>query len=344
MRKPKIILDIFFSFLFVITNGTIYGQREISIYEPMYTMDFAKKHHLALGIQVLTDYNYWFIENFKAPEGVKIVVENRPFNSSQYVRTFYVYDTDNKYLNREISHRYNENGVVVANSMFGYTYEYNIQNSILEIEKKELNSQRSIAKYFFDNDNDNFLKLIQVGKDTLRYYYSNTILSNRSIVDSLESSSLKNRINYNVMVFNDIKFSYSTNSFMYISQSSPLYFGELPLKVFEGSKNPEKNAKFQAKKFNSFIKKYVLLGKNQVEINISFSIKPKEQESWNLNTPLKFRGEDFVFWITDNTISSSLNRGYTSFLFDPKTRNVIKECKYTTTILERYYKKPLYIN
>lgn len=353
IKQYQYIFSIFILFLAVQVTPKVYGQRELSFYEPMYTYDYSVKQHLALGIKKLAYDNYWFIENFKAPEGVKIIVENKPFDSYPCFRTFYIYDPNSKYLQRQISHHLDENGIVIPNSMSGAIYEYDFQNDKIEIKKKNLSDRTTVATFVFDQYTENLLELLRDGGDTLRYYYSDTIVPKKFIVNDLKISSLKNKINYEVTVYDDEKFIYEEQPFIHISKYIP------PLSLVtinERLYKQTRGAKIQAKEFNSFIKKYALLDEDQKKINVKFSIQLTEEEldllprnpsapdySYAYNVEIKSRLGDNDIWITKHTITSKLKGGLTSLLFDPITKRVSKMSHYAFSILDRYNKQSTYI-
>ena len=350
IKQSQYIFSIFILFLAIQVTPKVYGQRELSFYEPMYTYDYSVKQHLALGIQKLAYDNYWFIENFKAPEGVKIIVENKPFDSYPCFRTFYIYDPNSKYLQRQISHRLDENGIVVPNSMSGAIYEYDFQNDKIEIKKKNLSDRTTVATFVFDQYTENLLELLRVVGDTLRYYYSDTIVPKKFIVNDLKISSLKNKINYEVTVFDD-KFIYEEQPFIHISKYIP------PLSLVTINERLYKQtrvAKIQAKEFNSFIKKYALLDEDQKKINVKFSIQLTEEE---LDMLLRNRSESIAYdfrlisrsdnhdiWITKHTVTSKFEGGGISLLFDSITKRVSKMSHYASfRRLDRYNKQSTYI-
>ncbi|EHQ44384.1 hypothetical protein [Myroides odoratus] len=324
IKQSQYIFSIFILFLAIQMAPNAYGQRELSIYEPMYTYDYEVKRQLAEVVINKKNLEYWLIENFKATKGIKNIEVYPKYLSENAIRSFYVYNPESGYLIREIHHRLTDSGDVISNSLYGAVYEYNLDKDIIKIKKYDLKDRNRIVQYDFDRHSEMLTKKIDTDT-TYYYYYTNEIHSPHYILKQIKTP--KYLVDFEMNNYHDSIFKYQQEPFIYAM--SGLYLNESPknkgIKFFSNTgklKDQKKGSKTQAKNFNSFIQKNVV--NDSVHFRVFATTRIKAIET-NQNTDIEW----FQFWVTKHTITSmnSEDRVLWSFKYDPATGKMLdKSC------------------
>lgn len=343
IKQSQYIFSIFILFLAIQMAPNAYGQRELSIYEPMYTYDYEVKRQLAEVVINKKNLEYWLIENFKATKGIKNIEVYPKYLSENAIRSFYVYNPESGYLIREIHHRLTDSGDVISNSLYGAVYEYNLDKDIIKIKKYDLKDRNRIVQYDFDRHSEMLTKKIDT--DTTYYYYTNEIHSPHYILKQIKTP--KYLVDFEMNNYHDSIFKYQQEPFIYAM--SGLYLNESPknkgIKFFSNTgklKDQKKGSKTQAKNFNSFIQKNVV--NDSVHFRVFATTRIKAIET-NQNTDIEW----FQFWVTKHTITSmnSEDRVLWSFKYDPATGKMLDKSCYGGVFMgvrEIDFQKIRYIN
>lgn len=338
MKLTHKIIKIVFSLCVIFLGQNVLGQRLISIYEPMYTYDYSLKLSLSAAVNEITSLNYYQIENFKAPIGVKFIFDKYDHGT----QVLYVYNPETGYLIRERHHQINEQGIPIPNTSYIIIYEYSTNDNDLIIQKRNLSKNFLIKQYFFDKQKEVLNKTIV---ENSTYYYSHTdeIVPNYYTIDNLKikydngTLSEYKKIKYEITTIEDSLFKDTNNPFIYINEYIPLReFGNYRDRdIFITSKsNYEKEASRIAKSFNSQVKKYVSHENNNIKLNFYL-------ETYSEQNKIEKR-ESHDLWITSNTITKKF-KNFDFYLFDTKTKQLVTMNRFGSRGLrEERFNRPVY--
>src|SRR5690554_116119 len=167
-----------FASMFFVGNKS-YSQREIHPLEPMFTYDYALRYHRNEGVReyikdkLCVSSKLYFIENFKAPLGVKSIEVNTDerINISfsidfkhmeEMFKTIYYYNSETGLLEKRVQVKpepANENEVVTE-------YNYTTKNDSIIITTSHN------EEYIFNESSGNLLRIVNKCKDTIDLKYS----------------------------------------------------------------------------------------------------------------------------------------------------------------------------
>lgn len=182
------------TFLVIILLFTTKGfsQREILPIEEMFTQDYALKYYSNLAVMEVTP-DYWFLENFRAPKGIKSM-EEYPTNSFSLItrkhgfpahktKTIHHYNLESGFI--EHSQIVSEAPYYLDTLTLHYEYIFEKNNIVINTEDKK-NLSVGTRQFVFDNKTKNLLLLVENKKDSTFFKYD---LKNSTQVTETQSSS-----------------------------------------------------------------------------------------------------------------------------------------------------------
>lgn len=168
-----------------------FSQREILPFEELFTYEYALKYYSNIGIMEVTP-DYWFLENFMAPKGVKSI-EEYPNSFSLIARkhslpahktkTIHHYNLESGFV--EHSQIVSEAPSYLDTLTLHYEYIFEENNIVINIEDKR-NLSVSTRQFVFDSETKNLLLLVENKKDTTFFKYD---LKNNTQVTETQSNS-----------------------------------------------------------------------------------------------------------------------------------------------------------
>ncbi len=195
MKLTHKIIKLLFSLCVILIRQNAFRQREIQPYEDMFTYDYALKY--CLNLPIIEEFpDYWFIENFKAPPGIKSI-EMYPYDDrviskrypsgtfkikEKYISTkdfkvIHLYDPKNGFLIRTLLFPINKD-INNNDSILYKTYNYKIDEKHILIDVLYPNSDDMQAQYLYEKKTTNLVHLINNKKDTVYFSYKNTDIEN----------------------------------------------------------------------------------------------------------------------------------------------------------------------
>lgn len=211
------LLLLVFLFFFNITKSN--AQREIHPLEPTFTYDYAFKYYgnLTLG-------DYWSLDNFKAPKGVKSIEQyesffhdsarSRAVHYYEWKKRIYYYNKDTGFLEGTTTiDRYNKKVLAQA-----YKYKTDSLHLIINVEhfsfdeKSNKAVQQTVQQYIYDLKTENLIKIIYhkntKNEQSIRYTYDE---NQKDLIDiKIDSTSTKQKISISydtIKPIDKIKFS-----------------------------------------------------------------------------------------------------------------------------------------
>ncbi|MBW3518638.1 hypothetical protein [Flavobacterium sp. NKUCC04_CG] len=227
MKLTHKIIKLLFSLCVILIAQNVFGQREIQSYEDMFTYDYALKY--CLNLPIIEEFpDYWFLENFKAPAGIKSI-EMYPYDDrviskryptgtfkikEQYISTkdfkvIHIYDPKNGFLKKTLLFPLNES-IKNNDSILYKTYNYKIDEKHILIDVSYPNSEDMQAQYLYKKKTNNLVHIINNKRDTVYFSYKNTDIENfdltvmeikstnihYQITDSIFKNNSENYLNY----------------------------------------------------------------------------------------------------------------------------------------------------
>lgn len=158
-----------------------FSQREISPFEEMFTYDYALKYYSNIGVmEEIPDY--WFLENFRAPTGVKSIEESPTYPEYSVIKKPYLSSRQDKK-----KHHYNlNNGFVEQTQLliasteipsctdtitFDYEYLFDEKQIVINTENKQ-SLYLNHKQFVFDKQTKNLLLLVVNKKDSTFFNYN----------------------------------------------------------------------------------------------------------------------------------------------------------------------------
>ncbi|WP_430613211.1 hypothetical protein [Flavobacterium sp. JP2137] len=227
MKLTHKIIKLLFSLCVILIGQNVFGQREIQPYEDMFTYDYALKY--CLNLPIIEEFpDYWFIENFKAPAGIKSI-EMYPYDdrviskrypsgtykikekyiSTQDFKVIHIYDPKNGFLKKTLLFPLNKS-IKNNDSILYKTYNYKIDEKHILIDVSYPNSEDMHAQYLYKKETNNLVHLINNKRDTIYFSYKNTDIENfdlavmeiksknihYQITDSIFKNNSENHLNF----------------------------------------------------------------------------------------------------------------------------------------------------
>ncbi|MBB1151124.1 hypothetical protein H4K35_13560 [Myroides sp. NP-2] len=243
MKIIKNILKLSYILGILLIGQNVLAQREIQPYEDSFTYDYALKY--CLNLPIIEEFpDYWFIENFKAPKGIKSIemypYDNRVISKrypsvtmkikEKYIsikdfKLVHIYDLENGFLkktllfplNRDINHN---------DSILYKTYNLKIDEKHILIDVSYPNSDDMQAQYLYEKKTNNLIYLINNKRDTVYFLYKNTGVKNLDqVVMEIKSSNINYQIT-DLIVRNNFDNLLNLNNLKKSNNDSTLFFSK----------------------------------------------------------------------------------------------------------------------
>ena len=158
MKVRQHINKLFCTLLFFSAGNKSYSQREIHPLEPMFTYDYALKYYSNLHV-IGRVPNYWSIENFKAPIGVKTIKNlydylyypaDRRFGNTRGEKVYH-YNSDTGFLKEQLLLKITDKKEVADTLIIrSFTYHFDEDVTIIKSETKS-SEYNGNTTYTFEN-------------------------------------------------------------------------------------------------------------------------------------------------------------------------------------------------
>ncbi len=179
MKLIHKIIKLVFSLCVIFLGQSVFGQREIQPYEDSFTYEYALKYYSNLPVREFFP-EYFFLENFKAPKGVKIIEDSFNIKLDNYymrstpmgAKDIHIFNSENgfmqktlRYYTRDIKNNEAPNPELLKE--FTYIFDSNTIkiNVVMSYDK-------SSTEYIFDNKTEHLTHIIKNYKDTVFFTYS----------------------------------------------------------------------------------------------------------------------------------------------------------------------------
>lgn len=195
MKLTHKIIKLVFSLCVIFLGQNAFGQREIQPYEDSFTYDYALKY--SLNLPIIEEFpDYWFIDNFKAPTGIKSI-EMYPYDDrviskrypngtfkikEKYIsindfKLIHIYDLKNGFLKKTLLFPLKKD-INNNDSILYETYNYKIDEKHILIDVLYPNSDDMQVQYLYEKKTNNLVHLINNKRDTVYFSYKNTDIEN----------------------------------------------------------------------------------------------------------------------------------------------------------------------